>query len=294
MFKSKKVPVVLAIATGVSLLLVFASDINILPSPEAAVTTLVTDARATPATPGINTPPKATLPASALGTLANSTRAADASATSQEDAALLALPDTNPEYPTFGHRVSEISNRRQGQPVDIAALYAASQLPAAWQSSDALPDSFPLSEEDRMDGREFITINPLKIESLVEGDTLDIEIGQNNGRYTARIDRVMVQSDNNVSWFGHLENVPGLEGQTHVYLTRGDHLIIGGITTPDGHFEIEARGDQGWIASGATLFKHGDQLVNVDEKTLKTTPAVSQEALAQKGEPVFVTPGLPQ
>lgn len=206
--------------------------------------------------------------------------------------ALMQTPDVNEEYPTFGHRVSEISNRRNGQPVDVVALYAASQLPSAWQTSDTLPDNFPLSEEDRIDGREFITVNPLKIESLVPGDSLDIDIAQINGHFTARIDRVQVQADNNVSWFGHLENVPGLEGQTQVYLTRGDNLIVGGITTPDGHFEIEARGTQGWIASGATLFKHGDELVSVDQEALSRTPAVSQEALAQKHEPIYVIPSM--
>lgn len=203
-------------------------------------------------------------------------------------------PDVNEEYPTFGHRVSEISNRRNGQPVDVAALYAASQLPSAWQASDTLPESFPLSEEDRTDGREFIAVNPLKIESLVPGDSLDIDIAQINGHFSARIDRVQVQADNNVSWFGHLENVPGLEGQTQVYLTRGDNLIVGGITTPDGHFEIEVRGTQGWIASGATLFKHGDAVVTVEQDALKNTPAVSQEALAQKNEPIFVIPSMEQ
>lgn len=213
---------------------------------------------------------------------------------SPQEEALMRAPDVNEEYPTFGHRISEISNRRNGQPVDVAALYAASQLPSAWQASDTLPDSFPLSEEDRTDGREFIAVNPLKIESLVPGDSLEIDISQINGHFIARIDRVQVQADNNVSWFGHLENVPGLEGQTQVYLTRGDNLIIGGITTPDGHFEIEARGTQGWIASGATLFKHGDELVNVDQEVLSSTPAVSQEALAQKHEPIYVIPSMEQ
>lgn len=201
---------------------------------------------------------------------------------------MLRLPDTNSDYVTFGDRVSEINARRNGQETDVAALYKASQQPSAWQGADTVSDQFPLSDDERMDGREFIKVDQLKIESLVAGDTLEIEIAQNNGKYVARIDRVESQFGNNVSWFGHLENVPGTENdKTNVTFTRGETLMTAGITTPDGHFELEARGGEGWISKSANLYKHEDTIIKVPKDELAKTPAVSPEALAQKEEGVL-------
>lgn len=197
---------------------------------------------------------------------------------------MLRLPDINSDYATFGDRVSEIRSRRNGQDTDVAALYAASQKAAAWQSVDSVSDQVPLTDEERFDGREFIQIDPLKIESLVPGDTLEIAIAQNNARYQARIDRVEVQLENNVTWFGHLENVPGAENDTNVVFTRGSSLLTAGITTPNGHFELEARNGEGWIASSATLFKEVDTVMEVPKDELSKTPSVSKEALTQKPE----------
>lgn len=201
---------------------------------------------------------------------------------------MMRLPDTNADYPTFGDRVSEISARRNGQETDIAALYKASLQPSAWQAADSISEQFPLSDDERLDGREFIKVDQLKIESLVAGDTLEIEIAQNNGKYVARIDRVESQFGNNVSWFGHLENVPGTENdKTNVTFTRGESLMTAGITTPDGHFELEARGDEGWISKSSNLYKHEDTIIEVPKDELAKTPAVSPEALAQKEEGVL-------
>lgn len=197
---------------------------------------------------------------------------------------MLRLPDLNPDYATFGDRVSEIRARRNGQDTDVAALYASSQKTAAWQSVDSVSDEVPLTDEERFDGREFIQIDPLKIESLVPGDTLEIEIAQNNARYQARIDRVEVQLENNVTWFGHLENVAGAENDTNVVFTRGTSLLTAGITTPNGHFELEARNGEGWIASSATLFKEVDTVMEVPKDELAKSPSVSKEALTQKPE----------
>ncbi|MBK8972121.1 MAG: hypothetical protein IPM37_12380 [Hahellaceae bacterium] len=201
---------------------------------------------------------------------------------------ILRLPDTNPDYATFGDRVSEINARRNGQETDVTALHKAAQQASAWQPADTVSDQFPLSDDERMDGREFIKVDQLKIESLVAGDTLEINIAQTNGMYVARIDRVESQFGNNVSWFGHLEDVAGTEGDiTNVTFTRGETLMTAGITTPDGHFEIEARGNEGWISKSANLYKHEDTVINVPIDELAKTPAVSSEALTQKKEGVL-------
>jgi len=189
-------------------------------------------------------------------------------------AEILQLKDTNPDYLTVGDRMSEVSARRNGDAVDVEALYAATKQANAWKPSDQVPAGFPLSLEEQLDGREFIQINPMKIESLVPGDTLDIDIAQINGSFTAVIEEVKAQQDS-VTWVGHLQNV---EGESQVVFTRGDSLIIGGITTPNGHFEMEARGEHGWIANSATLFKTPDVLVEVPSEELRKTPATLSAA----------------
>ncbi len=76
-----------------------------------------------------------------------------------------------------------------------------------------------LSAEQKLDGREFIQINPLKIESLVQGDTLEITIQQANKTYTARIDQVISEGDGrNVTWRGYLDDV---ESPNSFTITRG-------------------------------------------------------------------------
>lgn len=262
-----------AVVAVASLLYVFQSSRPTTTAPHAGVA--APQSMSLPATAIVVTPPMKTMsPVAPANTGLTST-----SLTVEE---MLRLPDTNPDYATFGDRVSEIRARRNGQDTDVAALYAASQKAAAWQSVDSVSDQVPLTDEERFDGREFIQIDPLKIESLVPGDMLEIEIAQNNAKYQARIDRVEVQLENNVTWFGHLENVPGAENDTNVVFTRGTSLLTAGITTPNGHFELEARNGEGWIASSATLFKEVDTVMEVPKDELSKTPSVSKEALTQK------------
>lgn len=203
---------------------------------------------------------------------------------------LLQQPDPNPDYATFADRLNEIRNRRQGADQNAQAIYDAMQQPYAWEASDTPADHLPLTQEQAMDGREFIEVNPAKIESLLPGDTLEIQIGQINGVYTAKIDQAMVGVGDSVNWEGHLENVPGLPGKSHVFLTKSGSLIVGGITTPHGHFELEAHNGSGWIVSSKTLFKEPDQLIEVSEEELSRTPAVSEEALAQNDEVIVPLP----
>src|SRR5690606_10072724 len=152
----------------------------------------------------------------------------------------------NPDYATLGARANEIAARRNGQPVDLKALREALAQDTAWGPLDGVPPGLPLTAEEQMDGREFIRINPMKIESLVPGDSFELDIAQINRSFTAVIDEVQAGNDNNVTWVGHLKDH---ENESRVVFTRGDSLIVGGMTTPNGHFEMETRGEYGWIAS---------------------------------------------
>lgn len=183
---------------------------------------------------------------------------------------ILQLPDANPDYATLGDRANEIAARRNGRAIDPRALQQAIAQNAAWAPLDSAPAGFPLTSEEQIDGREFIQVNPLKIESLMPGDTFEMDIAQINRSFTAVIDQVQVGDNNNVTWVGHLQNH---KEESQVVLTRGDSLIVGGFTTPEGHFEMEARGEQGWIANSKTLFKTPDVLLEVAAEELAKTPA---------------------
>jgi hypothetical protein len=187
-----------------------------------------------------------------------------------DEATLLSLEDPNPDYATFGDRVQEVSARRNGQAMDPRLLWLASQEKEGWSALDDMPVAAELSETERYDGREFIRVNPLKIESLVAGDKMALPISQINQTYTMKVDAVRSESGNSVTWTGHLE---GLESDNHVVITRGDSLIVAGITTPEGLFELQARGDEGWIASSATLFKGGDEIIEGPLPPTQSEPA---------------------
>lgn len=187
-----------------------------------------------------------------------------------DDTPLFTQADPNDDYATFGDRVQEIQARRNGQPVDAKALWNAMQQKQAWQPLAGTPNAPELNDIDRNDGREFIRINPLKIESLVAGDKLDITLAQTNKNYTVNIDNVQSDGGENVTWTGHLE---GLENDNQVNITRGDTLIVAGITTPEGLFEMQTRGEEGWIASSTTMFKGVDLHLEVPPDAIGSTVA---------------------
>ncbi len=165
------------------------------------------------------------------------------------------LPESaqgNPDYPTFASRFDEIRARRDGLHLDPEALLAAMHQPTAWTVDESQAEGLPLTDEERHDGREFIRFSPLKVETLVPGDVIEIPIWQANANYRMQVDRVEAHGDGNVTWYGHLKE---FERDNQVTITRGESLTYGGITTPDALYVLEARGEKGWIADSGTLFK---------------------------------------
>lgn len=183
---------------------------------------------------------------------------------------LLTQEDVNPSYATFEDRVSTVVARRHGKAVDPVQLYESSKKESAWVALSEIPDTLNLTLDQKLDGREFIKIDPLKIESLVHGDTLEITIAQLNETYTAHITDVISEDEGrNVTWLGYLE---GMESPNTLTITRGKELIVGGISTPNSLFSLQAHGDTGWIVDSATLFVGGDEPILV-------TPEMMNELL---------------
>lgn len=172
---------------------------------------------------------------------------------------------------TFEERYTEVIARRNGARIEPQALQRAMQETAVWTAVTEAPEHLDLSVEEQLDGREFIDVSALKLESLVKGDTVELPIGQLKRTYEAKVEQI--RSDDNgrsVTWSGSLVDVPAPNGFT---LTRGRDLIVGGISTPHGHFEVQAQGSDGWIVSSATLFSKGvDQQVIVPEELIESPP----------------------
>jgi hypothetical protein len=169
-----------------------------------------------------------------------------------------------PGHPTLEMRLSEMARRRNGQTFDPDEVMEAVKEPAAWQIESTAGDKLLLSEEEMKDGREFIRFKRLKLETLVEGDTLELPIAQTGSVYRARITKTRSNSDGSVTWYGTLVNgaapVVREDGSAYdVSFTSGKRVVSGGMFTPEGHFVLETVEDQGWIATSQTLFKQDEK-----------------------------------
>lgn len=162
------------------------------------------------------------------------------------------VADTSSEY-TLNERLSEMQKRRPEQQFDSALVAAAVQRPSAWAPAEEVPEDLPLQPEEFTDGRQFIELDSLKIETLMPGDDVKIAIEETGQEYTVSVDRVEKHDYNSISWYGSIQ---GADGNTYsVSFTRGEKLTVGGLDTPEGHYVLQAHGNKGWIASSGLLFK---------------------------------------
>ena len=157
----------------------------------------------------------------------------------------------NEDYPTLEGRVSAMSERRSGLAFTQNEVLDAME-GDPWEEVDEVPGALVLTEEDKTDGREFIKFNPLKIESLMPGDTLKMPISQLGEEYQVQIENVITNEGGSLTWEGKLLNDP--EGNK-VIITQSEKITVAGISTGQGHYALQAHNGVGWIASSQTLFK---------------------------------------
>lgn len=150
-------------------------------------------------------------------------------------------------------RLDSIKQRRPGldySPEEIAAAVARR---TSWNPAENTPADLPLKPEELTDGRQFIQLDTVKIETLMPGDAINVRVAENAKDYEVVIDKVEKHDYNSISWYGHIQ---GEDGQKYsVSFTRGETLTVGGLDTPDGHYVLQAHGNNGWIASSQLLFK---------------------------------------
>ena len=115
----------------------------------------------------------------------------------------------------------------------------------------AVAESLGLDDEERYDGREFIRFSPLKLESMMPGDEMEIPLDQENATFNMVVDSVEVFPDGNVAWRGHFKDFPA---ENQVSFTRGIDLTVGNITLPDKQFTVQAQGEKaGWLTASRSL-----------------------------------------
>ncbi|MBB3061170.1 hypothetical protein [Microbulbifer rhizosphaerae] len=162
----------------------------------------------------------------------------------------------NPDYPQLEARMEAMQERHPGRSFDPEKVVETMARTEAWERVATHPDDLPLTPEQKYDGREFIHFNPLRIETLMPGDTLQIPVWQLGTHFEMRVDRAETHKNGSVTWHGHLENY----NESHrVVITVGEGLSLAGIDTPNGHYVLQAHGESGWIASSETLFKRNEQ-----------------------------------
>lgn len=150
-------------------------------------------------------------------------------------------------------RMSAIQARRPNLKLDAATLQAKIAQTNTWAPREDVPSHLPLKPEEFTDGRQFISLDDLKIETLMPGDQLDIVMPDTKNTFAMTVDSVEKHDYNSISWHGH---IVGADGQSYaVSFTRGESLTVGGFSTPDGHYVLQGHGKDGWIASSALLYK---------------------------------------
>lgn len=151
----------------------------------------------------------------------------------------------NPDYPTLGYRMLEINARRPDTEFTPEDVLQALAEPSAWQPLESPPEEWLDQAEE--DGRKFVQFNRTKIETLVAGDLLEIPIENTGATYVMHVKQVEANVDGNITWRGTIDSG---SGQYPVSLTQNaSNFTVGGFSTPEGYFMLQATNDAGWIVA---------------------------------------------
>ncbi len=156
------------------------------------------------------------------------------------------------QYPDLETRQDALRQHHPNLQIDADNLVDLLSESSAWRNLSQVPEHLPLTTEEKNDGREFIEINTKRWAVLLPGDEIELPVNRTGLRYTVIIDGIEKQLGNTTTWHGHLKNI---DGPMLVSLTQGEGISLGGFDTPNGHYVIQVNGNQGWVASSATLFK---------------------------------------
>jgi hypothetical protein len=166
----------------------------------------------------------------------------------------------NPQFPSLEQRIAELNQLypyREFSSSEVLDLLAQA---SAWESSAGIPDSLPITDEQRNDGRAFVEINPERFQVLLPGDTLELPLEKLGMHLQMQVDSREPLANGGFTLHGH---VLGSDEVMRVTITQGPGLSLAGIDTPQGHIVMQANDTHGWIASSETLFKQDPHTTDV-------------------------------
>lgn len=167
----------------------------------------------------------------------------------------------NPAYPTLDSRMAALLERRPNTNITKELLLQHLEETSAWKSSNQIieGDSQSTGNNQPESKKYLVEFNREKIETLMNGDTLEIPIPETGNSYVMQVEDIQVNGDNNITWSGVLLNENG--GFYPVTFTQNQStLTLGGVSTPTGHFGLEARENGGWLmASRVMTNAHDDK-----------------------------------
>lgn len=173
-------------------------------------------------------------------------------------------------------RLALINQRNPNLNMNSSQLQALMNKPNAWQVQDDIVNQLQdkLEPHEVNDGRKFIAIDPMKIETLLPNDTMQVEIPQLHKAFTLKVDDM--SSENGItSWTGKLTDFPDLNTVIITQGGTGNSLITQiGLNTPTGFYVAEGFNKAGWIVSGGTKFSKGEIVVPMDSTGNTQTPEV--------------------
>ena len=158
----------------------------------------------------------------------------------------------NEQYPTLLSRLSALDARRPNTHYSAEDVLSAMEKPTAWEGSNQPgPNLNKLTQEELNDGRQFVDFDPLKVETLMVGDHMDIVIDSIGEVFNMQIDNVRIYEDGNVQWKGKITNIAGGK----VAITQSENITVATVVLEQDDFTLEAHGTDGWIVDSGTLFK---------------------------------------
>lgn len=166
----------------------------------------------------------------------------------------------NAQFPSLEQRIAELNQfypYREFSSAEVLDLLAQAN---AWESSPDIPESLPITDEQRNDGRAFIELNPERFQVLLPGDTLELPLEKLGMHLQMQVDSREQLANGGFTLHGHLV---GSDEIMRVTITQGPGLSLAGIDTPQGHIVMQANDTHGWIASSETLFKQDPHTTDV-------------------------------
>lgn len=173
-------------------------------------------------------------------------------------------------------RLKLINQRNPNLHMTQSQLLALMNKPSAWQVQDEVANQLldKLEPGELEDGRRFIQVNPMKIETLQPNDTMSVNIPQMGKDFTLKINDISTE-DGITSWNGVLTDFEDLNTVSITQGGTGNSLITQiGLNTPSGFYVLEGFGNVGWIVPGGTKFNKGEIVIPVDENGQPGKPEI--------------------